>query len=193
MDRKNKIKINSKSAEFPRSTWEEVGMAHARGKKAHPCAKEKFALASASTVVQKGPFYMQPLEANTWMIKFSRPTPCLLLASLHYRNWQYKNTNFGLINHRRRLVFLTPCLRDTTISFGFRKNFFAYRIVVGPRNQIKIQRVSWSLFFLPSGIHLQPFTDTEEASESIGVRRKSLQSDIEAQKPTLINQPNKTK
>ena len=38
-------------------------------------------------------------------------------------------------------------------------------MVVESRNEVKINKVSWFIFFFPSGIPLQPSTNTEEANE----------------------------
>ena len=65
---------------------------------------------------------------------------------------------------------LTLCLRDMALSTGFRKNFHTHRIIVEPRNKVKISEVSCSLFLLPSVILLQPSPDSEETNELIGVR-----------------------
>ena len=79
-----------------------------------------------------------------------------------------------------------------------RINFFTHRMVVEPRNKVKIQKLSWSLFFLPSVIYLQPSTDTEEDNElrwgkkkNSGVRYLNPKSITINQKKTTTNKQNK--
>ena len=51
-----------------------------------------------------------------------------------------KNTEFGYINPKTTYIS-TPCPGDATILFGFRKNFPTCRMVVEPRNKVKIKKV----------------------------------------------------
>ena len=67
-----------------------------------------------------------------------------------------KATNLDLSTTGGVSYILTPCLGDVTISIKFRKNFRTLRKVVEPRNKVEIWKVSWSLFFLPTWIPLQP-------------------------------------
>ena len=95
-EKKKKRKINKswRSAEVPWGSWQEVGTTHAR-KKDHACAKEKFTGTSASIVAQKGPFYTTGCSEHM-VIWFSSLTLCMLLASRHHRNQQYKNPTLEL-------------------------------------------------------------------------------------------------
>ena len=65
VEKNQKKKINSKSVEIPRSSWQEVVAAHAQ-RKDRLCAKEKFNLTSASTVALSGPSFTWALAANMY-------------------------------------------------------------------------------------------------------------------------------
>ena len=54
-----------------------------------PAQKEKLALISVSTITQNGGSFMWPPTVNSWLIRFSTLTPCLLQANQYRQNQQY--------------------------------------------------------------------------------------------------------
>ena len=77
-----------------------------------------------------------------------------------------KNIEFGHIKPKTTTVFLTACLGDTTISFGFRKDFHTHRIALETRNKAKIKKISplsASFFFFIAAV-----TDKKTPANGLG-------------------------
>ena len=127
-------RIHSKSAEITRNPWPEEEVTHAR-KRNRPCEKDKFDLTSAGPFRLWGPFFMQSQSANTWPIKFSNLTPCLQLTSRHAERSIIKTLmdmttpNLGLWTNlsERRYHFI-----------WILEEFLTHRIIVEPRNKVRI-------------------------------------------------------
>ena len=132
-----------------------------RGKRNSPCEKEKFDLTLAVPFRQNWHSFMHPLTVNTWWVRSRGLTLYLLLASWHHRNQQYKNTDLRLINHRKRLVCFNTLSGRSNHFIWIQVEILHPQNDVELRNKFKIQKLSWSIFFLLSGIPLQPSTNTE--------------------------------
>ena len=116
------------------------------------------------------------------------------------------------ISTRKTCEFLTPCLGDAIISFGFRKNFHTHRMIVEPRNKDKIKKISllfssllfssllFSLLFsfLFSSLLFTSFLfflctlHREDNCEIKWDKKKPTESDIKNQKPNQMNNTTKS-
>ena len=142
--------------------------------KDHPCTKEKFLLISASTIAQKRCSFTQTLAANTWLIKFSSLTPCLLLAS---RNQQFKDAEFGRINHRKRQMNFNALFGRNECSQLVQEDIPRYRVTVWkPKIRLKFKR--HLLYSSPSFSSLQPSQTRRRQWIKMKSRRKPTESDI---------------
>ena len=140
---------------------EEVEAIHAQ-KRNYPPEKKTFDIISAVPLTQKGPSFMRSQPLNTLQISFYSLATYLLLA---VRNQKYKKTDFGLINHRWRLVYFNTLSGRRNHFSEFQEEFSS------PTDWLLIHILSYNLkgilvsFFFPSVIPLQPSTDTKDANE----------------------------
>ena len=102
-------------------------------------------------------------------LTLSHDTCCLQISLKTPTRYDDKLQAFTTGNDK---YILKLSLEDATIYISFRKNSFAHQIVIKPRNKVLSWKVSLSLFFLPPGILLQPFTD-KDANELNGVEKKT--------------------
>ena len=117
-----------------------------------PKQKEKFDLTSASTIAQNKLSFLEPLAANTWLIRFSSLIPCLLLVKWHCQNQQYKNTDFGHINHwKKTSAFQCLIWEKRLYSNSPRKYSQLQSSCMKAPPKVEIQKVSpiFVSFFLP--------------------------------------------
>ena len=83
-------------------------------------------------------------------------------------------------NHQKYI--LTPCLRDTTMSISFRKNFFTHRIVIKHNNKIWVERylhLFLSVLKFPAAFYRQ------RSQQINGVRR--ITKGVRYAKPKINN------
>ena len=110
-------------------------------KRNRPCAKEKFDLTSDLPLIWNGVSFPWLLagSAHVRLSLILDVRPCLLAAAYIKNTIGHDHNESGLISHQRRLVYLTPCLGDVTLSIGFRKNFSPTEWLLNPEIKLKFK------------------------------------------------------
>ena len=112
--------MNSKSAKIPRSPRLEVGAMHTRKKEASQRKRENRLHFSDTPLTEWMHFHAAASSEHMADLVYK---PNIMSASRHWRHQQHKNTDSGLINHWKRLVYFNTLSRRRDNFIWFQEEF----------------------------------------------------------------------